>query len=73
MKRRETRFSKFDASNRNAPCYWCVLVSAPERGGAFVPGDDDGLRQALLSASGEPRDRETETLAAEIQRRELDC
>lgn len=68
----ETRYSWFDRLNRDEPRYWYTLVSDAAGGSAFVPEDDDALRQAFLSASGEPDDRETETLSAEIQRRGLE-
>lgn len=68
----DTRYSEFDRLNRDAARYWYVLVGDGAGGRAFVPEDDDALRQAFLSTSGEPGDRETETLAAEIQRRGLD-
>jgi len=52
--------------------YSYVLVDAPDGRKAFVPEEDHCLWQAFLSASGEPGDGETETLAAEIQRRALE-
>jgi len=67
----ETRYNWFDRLNRDAPRYWYVLVSDVAGGSAFVPENDDELRQAALSASGGLADRESETLAAEIQRRRL--
>lgn len=68
----ETRYSRVARLNRDEPRYWYTLVSKAGGGSAFVPEDGDALRQAFLSASGEPGDRETETLAAEIQRRGLE-
>ncbi len=53
------------------PMFCYSLVYAADGGLAFVPADDDDLRQAFLSASGEPGDTETDTLAAEINRRGL--
>lgn len=50
-------------------CY--CLVYAADGDIAFVPADDDDLRQAFPSTSGEPGDTETDTLAAEIKRRGL--
>lgn len=52
--------------------YHYVLAGAPDGASAFLPADDDDLREAFLRASGEPGDRGTETLAAEIKRRGLD-
>ncbi len=54
-----------------SPMFRYCLVYAADGGIAFVPADDDDLRQAFLSASGEPGDTETDTLAAEIKRRGL--
>jgi hypothetical protein len=54
------------------PMYGYRLVAGAGGGLAFVPENNQDLREAFLSASGEPGDRETETLAAEIQRRGLD-
>ncbi len=53
------------------PMFCYSLVYAADGGISFVPADDDDLRQAFLSASGEPGDTETDTLAAEIKRRGL--
>jgi hypothetical protein len=72
VKNRETTYSKVERWPPQTIPYRYVLVSAPDGGSAFVPEDDQCLRLAFLSASGEPGDRETETLATEIQRRGLD-
>jgi hypothetical protein len=71
VRKGETRHSDRDRRHRGGPSYWYALVSAAGGGSAFVPEDDECLRQAFLSTSGEPGSRETETLAAEIQRRAL--
>jgi len=67
-----TSYRHIDRSRPGSPVFTYVLIEEPGGTFAFVPEDDDDLRQAFLSASGEPGDRETETLSVEIQRRGLD-
>lgn len=65
------RYSRADPTHVQGVRYSYILVDAPNGGKVFVPEDDQCLRRAFLNTSGEPGDRETETLAAEIQRRGL--
>jgi hypothetical protein len=67
-----TTYRHVGRSRPGSPVFTYVLVEEPGGTFAFVPEDDECSRQAFLSASGEPGDRETETLSAEIQRRGLD-
>jgi hypothetical protein len=67
-----TTCSKLDRTRAPSVRYSYVLVDTPDGWKAFVPEDDQCLRLAFVSTSGEPGDRETETLAAEIQRRGLE-
>lgn len=56
----------------NEARYHYVLAGAPDGASAFLPADDDDLRDAFLKVSGEAGNREAEVLAAEIKRRGLD-
>lgn len=67
-----TSYRHIDRSRSGSPEFTYMLVKEPGGTSAFVPEDDECLRQAFLSASGEQGDRETETLAAEIKRRGLE-
>lgn len=67
-----TRCDRADPTHVQGVRYSYVLVDGPDGRKVFVPEEDQSLRAAFLSTSGEPGDRETETLAAEIQRRGLD-
>ena len=72
VKASATTLSVPDPTHVQGERYRYVLVDGPDGRKVFVPEDDQCLRAAFLSTSGEPGDRETETLAAEIQRRGLD-
>lgn len=61
-----------DASAPQTTRFRYRLVASADGGNALVPEDDNELRRAFFSASGEPGDRETETLSVEIQRRGLE-
>ena len=67
-----TTLSVLDPTHVQGVRYSYILVDGHDGRKVFVPEDNQCLRAAFLSTSGEPGDGETETLAAEIQRRGLD-
>lgn len=66
-----TRCDRADRTHVQGVRYSYVLVDGSDGRKAFVSQDDQCLRAAFLSASGELGYCETETPAAEIQRRGL--
>jgi hypothetical protein len=67
-----TTYSHWERSGPKVRRYPYVLVDVPGGGSALATECDEDLRSAYYSASGEPGDRETDTLNVEIQRRGLD-
>jgi hypothetical protein len=61
-----------DPTHVQGACNSYVLVDEPDGHRVFVPEDDQCLRAAFLSSSGEPGSYQTETLAGEIARRKLE-
>ena len=66
-----TRCDRADPTHVQGVRFSYVLVDGPGGRKVFVPEDERCLRVAFLHTSGEPGDKESDALAAEIQRRGL--